>query len=196
MKGGAEAADGLAKTVQNTFGWKVMRASVIDNEFWEKIYNVYVKDEYKLGMDQFFEQKNPAALEEITAVMLESARKGMWKANREQVSTLARRHVELVNRFKPSCSGFVCNNAKLQKYVASNGATDNAARQQYLANIDNIRQTAGNGKQGMAMNKETMGQDTPSDSNAVNGIVVIAVVVVASVVLFVIVRRHRKLQKG
>ena len=196
MKGGAEAADGLAKTVQNTFGWKVMRASVIDNEFWEKIYNVYVKDEYKLGMDQFFEQKNPAALEEITAVMLESARKGMWKANREQVSTLARRHVELVNRFKPSCSGFVCNNAKLQKYVASNGATDNAARQQYLANIDNIRQTAGNGKQGRAMNKETMGQDTPSDSNAVNGIVVIAVVVVAIVVLFVIVRRHRKQQKG
>ena len=50
----------------------------------------------------------------MTAIMLESARKGLWKASAEQVAELAKLHTETVNKYRPSCSGFVCDNAKLR----------------------------------------------------------------------------------
>lgn len=70
-------------------------------------------------MKEFFETQSPAALEEMTAIMLESARKGLWKASAEQVAELAKLHTETVNKYRPSCSGFVCDNAKLREYIAS-----------------------------------------------------------------------------
>ena len=44
-----------------------MKPAAIDKELWDNIYNVYVKDELNLGVKQYFEQQNPAALEEMTA---------------------------------------------------------------------------------------------------------------------------------
>ena len=81
MKGGASAAGGFAEIVENTYGWNVMKPKAIDKELWDDIYRVYVQDKYKLGTKTFFEQKNPAALQQITAVMLETVRKGMWESN-------------------------------------------------------------------------------------------------------------------
>ena len=194
IKSGKEGADEFAKTIQNTFGWNVMRTNVIDQQFWNKIYQVYIKDEYKVGMQKYFEQKNPAALEEITAVMLEGARKGMWKPTREQIKTLASRHVDLVNRFKPSCSGFVCNNNKLRQFIAKEG-TDNAVqRQQYLRNIDQIREKATGGKLGMTMKKETLSDNQNTTSDTVNGTVIIIVVLIAIIAVAFIVRRNRKMR--
>lgn len=77
MKGGASSASEFAEVITNTYGWNVMKPAAIDKELWDNIYNVYVKDELNLGVKQYFEQQNPAALEEMTAVMLESARKGI-----------------------------------------------------------------------------------------------------------------------
>lgn len=80
MKGGASSASQITEVVTNTYGWNVTKPDVIDKEMWDRIYDVYVQDSYGLGTEQFFRQQNPAALQEITAVMLETARKGMWKA--------------------------------------------------------------------------------------------------------------------
>ncbi len=64
MKGGASAAGGFAEIVENTYGWNVMKPKAIDKELWDDIYRVYVQDKYKLGTKTFFEQKNPAALQQ------------------------------------------------------------------------------------------------------------------------------------
>ncbi len=191
IKSGKEGADEFAKTIQNTFGWNVMRANVIDQQFWNKIYQVYIKDEYKVGIQKYFEQKNPAALEEITAVMLEGARKGMWKPTRGQIKTLASRHMDLVNRFKPSCSGFVCNNNKLRQFIAKEGADNAVQQQQYLRNINQIREKATEGKQGMTMKKETLSDNQNTTSDSVNGTVIIIVVLIAIIAVAFIVRRNR-----
>ena len=74
----------FAEIVTNTYGWNVMKPEAIDDELWDRIYDVYVKDSYDLGIKEYFENSNPAALEEMTAVMLETARKGMWNASQEQ----------------------------------------------------------------------------------------------------------------
>lgn len=129
MKGEAGAANTFAEIVQNTYGWNVMKPKAIDKEMWDEIYNVYVKDKFGLGLHEYFEQQNPAALEEMTAVMLETVRKGMWKANEQQVADIAKLHTDLVNKYKPSCSGFVCDNAKLRQFIASK--TDAQAAAEY-----------------------------------------------------------------
>ena len=89
MKGGASSASIFAETIRNSYGWNVMKPSVLGKDFWDRVYDVYVKDNLKLGIHEFFKQESPAALEEITAVMLETARKGYWKSTEEKLAGVA-----------------------------------------------------------------------------------------------------------
>lgn len=191
MKGDAGSASTFAAIIQNTYGWNVMKPKAIDKEMWDEIYNVYVKDKFGLGIREYFEEKNPAALQEMTAVMLESARKGLWKASDEQVADIARVHTELVNTFKPSCSGFVCDNAKLRQFIASKADAQTAA--QYTENINQIREVAATGdKKGMVMKKEEMSPSAQEQTNSINSKAVLAVVAVIVVLLASIVIRRRR----
>lgn len=193
MKGGASSASTFAEIVTNTYGWNVMKPKAIDKEMWDEIYNVYVKDKYHLGTKEFFDKQNPAALMEMTAVMMESARKGMWKATPQQLRDIAKLHTETVNKYKPSCSGFVCNNAKLRNYIASK--TDAASAKEYQQNVEQIRdaEAAKNSSdKGMVMKKETLNEDAQKSTTVVSGIVVGVIVIVAFVLLAVLIRRRRK----
>lgn len=194
MKGGASSASTFAEIVTNTYGWNVMKPKAIDKEMWDEIYNVYVKDKYHLGTKEFFDKQNPAALMEMTAVMMESARKGMWKATPQQLKDIAKLHTETVNKYKPSCSGFVCDNAKLRNYIASK--TDAASAKEYQQNVEQIcdAEAAKNSSdKGMMMKKETLNEDAQKTTTVVSGIVVGVIVIVAFVVLAVYLRRRRKM---
>lgn len=193
MKGGASSASTFAEIVTNTYGWNVMKPKAIDKEMWDEIYNVYVKDKYHLGTKEFFDKQNPAALMEMTAVMMESARKGMWKATPQQLKDIAKLHTETVNKYKPSCSGFVCDNAKLRNYIASK--TDAASAKEYQQNVEQIRdaEAAKNSSdKGMVMKKETLNEETQKTTTVVSGIVVGVIVIVAFVMLAILIRRRRK----
>ena len=193
MKGGASSASTFAEIVTNTYGWNVMKPKAIDKEMWDEIYNVYVKDKYHLGTKEFFDKQNPAALMEMTAVMMESARKGMWKATPQQLKDIAKLHTETVNKYKPSCSGFVCDNAKLRNYIASK--TDAASAKEYQQNVEQIRdaEAAKNScDKGMVMKKETLNEEAQKTTTVVSGIVVGVIVIVAFVMLAILIRRRRK----
>ena len=192
MKGEAGAANTFAEIVQNTYGWNVMKPKAIDKEMWDEIYNVYVKDKFNLGMQDYFEKQNPAALEEMTAVMMETVRKGMWQASEQQIADIAKLHTDLVNKYKPSCSGFVCDNAKLRQFIASK--TDAQTATQYKESISQIREAAASKDQkGMVMKKEEMNAaQAEQQTNTVSNTVVCIVVVVAVLVLTGLVRRRRK----
>lgn len=192
MKGGASSASTFAEIVTNTYGWNVMKPKAIDKEMWDEIYNVYVKDKYNLGTKEFFDKQNPAALMEMTAVMMESARKGMWKATPQQLKDIAKLHTETVNKYKPSCSGFVCDNAKLRNYIASK--TNAAPAKEYQQNVEQIRdaEAAKNSSdKGMVMEKETLNEDAQKTTTVVSGIVVGVIVIVAFVMLAILIRRRR-----
>ncbi|MGE9953598.1 cobaltochelatase subunit CobN [Segatella copri] len=194
MKGGASSASTFAEIVTNTYGWNVMKPKAIDKEMWDEIYNVYVKDKYHLGTKEFFDKQNPAAMMEMTAVMMESARKGMWKATPQQLKDIAKLHTETMNKYKPSCSGFVCDNAKLRNYIASK--TDAASAKEYQQNVEQIRdaEAAKNSSdKGMVMKKETLNEDAQKTTTVVSGIVVGVIVIVAFVVLAIYLRRRRKM---
>ena len=190
MKGEASSAAGFADIIRNTYGWNVMKPAAIDDELWNDIYDVYVKDKFKLGVQDFFEQQSPAALQEITAVMLETARKGMWKANEEQLSELAKLHTDLVQKYKPACSGFVCDNMKLRDFIASK--TTPEAAKVYQQQIKEVREVAMDQKDGMVMKKEELRQETQRNTNQVSVPWIAAGVIVALIGLVILMRKRRK----
>ena len=190
MKGEATSAAVFAEIVRNTYGWNVMKPSVIDNEMWDEIYNVYVKDKFNLGVQDFFEKQSPAALQEITAVMMETARKGMWKATDQQLADLSNLHTDLIQKYKPACSGFVCDNAKLRDFIASK-ATPEAAKQ-YQNSIKNVREVAVDQSKGVVMKKDEITSETQKHTNKVNTVWIVVGVVVILGGLAVLMRKRRR----
>lgn len=114
---GASAAGSLTETVRNMYGWNVMQPSAIDQEMWDETYRVYIEDKHDLEMRQYFEEKNPYALQDMTAVMLETARKGYWQPSEDVLQKLAQVHAELVAKFGAACSYETCGNAKLREFL-------------------------------------------------------------------------------
>ena len=189
MKGDAGSAAGFAEIIQNTYAWNVMKPEVIDDEMWDEVYDIYVQDKFDIGVKGYFEQKNPAALEEMTAVMMETARKGMWKASPEQLEAIAELHTELIDKYKPSCSGFVCDNAKLRDFIASKTSVETARR--YEQNIREIREASLNSDKGTVLKRQDL-SNNDNMTTLVSNTVVIILIVVAVVVFVIVVRRRRK----
>ena len=193
MKGEASSAGVFAETVRNTYAWNVMKPSAIDNELWDEIFDVYVKDKYDLKVDEFFREQSPAALQEITAVMMETIRKGMWKATPEQIAELARVHTETVNKYGAACSGFVCDNAKLKDFIASKA--DASAAAQYKQKIAEAREANLSDKDAKSVVLEKDKQnavDETADSTGRHVILIAAIALVVAIAAFLIIRRRRK----
>ncbi len=193
MKGGAGSAAQITEVVTNTFGWNVAKPDVIDNELWDEFYNVYVKDKFNLGTEAFFRDKNPAALQEVTAIMMESARKGMWKATPGQLSNIAGLHADLVKEFGSTGSGFAGGNVKLQDFIAQNITPSNA--QAYNRQIQAMKTSGaamdGN-PSGTVLKKEQVGEIENGEKSLLNGVFVAVTVLVAFVAFLLILRRRRK----
>ena len=110
-----------------------MKPAAIDDALWNELYDVYVDDRYDIGIEAFFRRENPYALQEMTAVMLETVRKGYWEASARQVEVLAELHTQLVEEFEAGCSGFVCDNASLASFIAEQAPPELAAS--YLSEL-------------------------------------------------------------
>ena len=192
MKGDATAAAGFGELVQNTYGWNVMKPDAVDDQVWDQICDVYVRDVYNLGIKEFFEKANPATLQDMTAVMLETARKGLWNASDDQLSDIAELHTDLVKRYAPACTGAVCDNVKLRDFIASKVAPEKAV--DYQSSIRSVREriVEDDGK-GMVMKKESMTLEQQTvQQRVLNGVVVAVVVIVVFVGLVLLVRHRRR----
>lgn len=154
LKGGASSAEQFAETFRNTFGWNVMRPGMIDQELWNSLHDVYIKDNSGLGVGEFFKKENPYALEEMTGVMLEAHRKGMWKANARQLAEVAQLHYSLLKDYHAGCSEFVCGNIQLRNEVARN--LNAAGRAGYIQEIKKatIAGSAESGNKNRMLKKE------------------------------------------
>lgn len=193
MKGGTGAAAGFAEVVQNTYGWNVMKPEAVDNEMWDEIYDVYVQDKFDLGVRTYFEKQNPAALQEMTAVMMETARKGMWNASAEQLKAIAELHTELTERYKPSCSGFVCDNAKLREFIAAKVAPEAARR--YESAIRDIREASLSEDKGMVLKREEMNSSDKVTTFVSNTAVAVLALAAIAALVWVVRRRRKKMEE-
>ncbi|PID93262.1 MAG: protoporphyrin IX magnesium chelatase [Bacteroidetes bacterium] len=193
MKGGASSAETFAETFRNTFGWNVMKPSVIEDRLWDDLYDTYVEDKQQLGVQDFFKRENPYAMQEMSAVMLETARKGMWKASQEQIAKLATLHAELVKEHEAGCSGFVCDNAKLKSYIQQKLTPE--LQKAYETEIASVREKKSvSDKESVVLEKENRADEQPERSVKKRSNALIPALVVVGILLllvFYIRRRNR-----
>lgn len=133
-KGGNSKAGGIAEIIENTYGWEVSKPEVIDDELWDNIHDMWIEDTQNLGTKEFFNKMNPAALEQITSVMLETVRKGMWNASPERVQKLVEVHNKVVQEHGPSGASFAASNEKLRDFITQK--LDPQQAQQYTQQMN------------------------------------------------------------
>lgn len=131
---GASAAASVAKTTRNLFGWSVAQPGTIDSAVWEETKAVLVDDVHGIGTREWFEEKNPGALQDLTAIMLETIRKGYWRATEETQRQLATLHAELTTKYGPSGSYESTGNKELRRFVA--GLTHDELATEYKSKLN------------------------------------------------------------
>jgi cobaltochelatase CobN len=120
-KEGYAGAGEMRAFVEYLWGWDATAPEVIDDAKWQETFDVYVQDKHKLDMAEFFEQSSPFAYQDMTARMVETVRKGYWKADAATTKRLLEEYVESVNRHGVGCAEHTCGNPRLQKYVLDEG---------------------------------------------------------------------------
>lgn len=193
QSGSASSAETLAETFRNTYGWNVMKPDAIKDELWDEIYSTYVDDKYELGLQQFFERENPYALQEMTGVMMETARKGMWEATPEQVKQLAELHAQLIQKYGAGCSGFVCGNTKLRDFIAEQLPAQQ--RQNYQQQIKASLEAPADAEQdSMVLEKEVIreadSEEIPLIQRLNWGLIIGLLLIVATIAFLASRRRH------
>lgn len=189
MKGDATTAQMFGEMFRNVFGWNVMRQSVLNENIYDDLYDIYIEDCHDLGIKEYFDKTNPAAFQEMTATMLESARKGYWKASDAQLKNVAKLHAETTEKFGAPCTEFVCGNQKLQEYVANALPEDKASS--YKKDISEALSAGGDG---IVMKKDSL--TTMLDAqNRYIGWVIPAIIIAVMIIVMVTIIRSRKNKK-
>ena len=104
-------------SLDHVYGWNVMQPAVIGDAMWEETFQVYIEDKHGLDLQAYFEEVHPAALQDMTAIMLETIRKGLWEPSPATVQRLAELHAELVARHGAGCSYETCGNRSLHEFL-------------------------------------------------------------------------------
>jgi len=193
LKGGTTSTDGLAEMARNAYGWNVMKPKAVDKQLWDEMYDIYVKDKYNLGIHEQMGKTNPVAMEEMTATMMETARKGYWKASPEQLAEIAKVHTAFVAKYGPSGSSFEGANTKLQNFIAQKSTAQDAKA--YTQSLRKMTEAAPKkDSKGMVMKKTTTStadeatEETPSNT----GTIAVVAVLIVFIVMLIVVRKKRK----
>jgi len=128
QKEGYSGAREMMKAVEYLYGWQATAPETISPTVWQKMYDVYVADEYKLDMSRFFDRSNAAAKQQMVARLLEVDRQGTYRFSAEDRTRLVSEYVRLVSLNGVACSANVCGNRKLTASVIAQARAMSADR--------------------------------------------------------------------
>ncbi|MCB1196375.1 cobaltochelatase subunit CobN, partial [bacterium] len=117
MEGETASTKALARTFRNTFGWNVLRPSVLSESMWAELFSLYVDDSAGIGIGRYFEEINPHGFQEITGILLEAARKQFWCPDTDACTELAVRHAQSVVAHEMVSNSFVTDNPALIEMI-------------------------------------------------------------------------------
>ena len=186
MRGGAGSAQMLGEMFRNIFGWHVMRPSAMDPEIFNELYDMYILDDQGLDIVSYLRRVNPAALQAMTAVLLESARKGYWQATADQLRTTATLHADVTHHEGAACTEFVCDNDRLQEFVAQQ--LDASARTTFEADMQAVSEAGATDSHNIVLRDQS---SLTLYRSTINGVVIVIVLAVL-VLLFWLHRRRSR----
>lgn len=102
----------VVDSVNNFTGWQNTSREIVRSDQWQSFADVYVKDKYELGLDQWFEANNPHAQAQAIERMLEASRQGYWDASDQDLATLKERYQDLAQKYDVKS-----DNAAFTEYV-------------------------------------------------------------------------------
>ena len=188
MKGDATTAQMFGEIFRNIFGWSATRPSALNDRIYDDLYEVYITDIHAIGVKAYFERINPAAFQEMTATMMESARKGFWNPTDGQLCEIARLHAEVTAAHGAPCTEFVCGNRKLQEYITS--SLDKTNSERYRMDIAAALEEV-SGAQRLKAESNGSKSDSP-DGPTVDIIAVIIVVALLIIAVLAITLRRKE----
>lgn len=89
----------IVDSLNNFTGWQNTAREIVRSDQWQSFADIYVKDKYQLGLDQWFEQHNPHAQAQAIERILEAARQGYWEASEADLKILKDRYQDLAQRY-------------------------------------------------------------------------------------------------
>ena len=190
MKGDEGTAQMFGETFRNIFGWSVTRETALDKNLYDELYRMYVKDDQQLGIRAYFEQKNPAAYQAMTATMLESARKGYWKPTEAQLRQTAELHAEVTKESGAACTDFVCNNTQLQAFIEGKLPAD--ARQGYSRQMALVKNGQAGGKATVLEKQGVNDSDEPSTNHTPIWLAVIILSLILAIIIYLRLRNGNR----
>ena len=195
MKEGAAATGSFTEVFRNTLGWEIMKPDMLEDHLWQAYKETYVDDKLNLNMREFFEKNNPAALQEMTGIMLEAVRKDFWKADADTVRQLAKTHAELMKKFDLPPS----RNEKLREMIQKNlqdPELRKAYEQQIAKMLERQRREAAARKKadevsGRKLKEQTVEQTAEPGRNK-SALMVIAGIVLLALLAILLGNRRKK----
>ncbi len=103
-------AKAMSELFENLWGWEATSPEIVTDYMWNEVFEVYVQDKYDMGLEDWFNENNPYALQSATARMLEAIRKGYWDPSDEVKTTLAETYRKSVEEYGVTCCGHTCAN--------------------------------------------------------------------------------------
>jgi cobaltochelatase CobN len=101
---GYSGANEMRAFVEYLWGWDATITETVDDGMWQEAFAVYVEDKHELGMAEFFAAESPFAYQDMTARMIETVRKGYWRADATTLATLLEEYVDSVDAHGVGCS--------------------------------------------------------------------------------------------
>lgn len=123
MNEGYQGPRTIAKYTSHLVGWEYTVPELLDSGFWDEYYDAVVADKYNLGLKTAY-SKNPYAAMDILAHFAEMANRGQWNARSEQLAFIAECLGNYVAENGVSCSGSVCGDRELMKWISQYMSSD------------------------------------------------------------------------
>lgn len=82
---GARYMAGLAESM---LLWDVNKPDLVTDADWNKARDVYIRDQYGLGLKEFFAEVNPAAGQQLAQTMLAAVERNAWHTDKETIREL------------------------------------------------------------------------------------------------------------
>jgi len=86
---GYNGARYMADLADSMLLWDQTRPELVTDRDWDAVRDVYLHDRYKLGLDRFFAENNPAARAKLVQTMLDAIDRGAWRADAATRAELA-----------------------------------------------------------------------------------------------------------
>ncbi|MCK9150783.1 cobaltochelatase subunit CobN [Methanobacterium alcaliphilum] len=119
MNEGYDGARYFSKFMKNLKGWATTRPSAVLNDYWNNVVDIYIKDKYNIGVNQFLNSAdNTYALISMTGTLLEMAYKGIWKTDVNTLKLVANQWAQAAINNGVACCDCSCGNLAMMEWAS------------------------------------------------------------------------------